>query len=81
MASLHVIARRLATVVLAATAAGLIGCASNGPVMPVAELGAPPAGYETWDDYWEAKDAEYREFERDSRVHQMKQPRVPGSPW
>ncbi len=44
------------------------------------ETQPPPEGYATWEDYWKAKDKDYRDFDRDVRRHQMDRPVVPGLP-
>lgn len=62
-----------------AWAAGALGCASSETTdRAAAEQGPPPEGFETWEDYWQAKDQEFKDFERDRREFQMTRPRVPG---
>ncbi len=67
----------------------LVGCAttpesaenSGAPgAQGASETQPPPEGYATWEDYWKAKDKDYRDFDRDVRRHQMDRPVVPGLP-
>ena len=46
----------------------LSGCASDGDRVDTS--GPPPAGYETWDEYFDAQDALQREVETDMRMNQ-----------
>jgi len=50
-----------------------------GSVSAAAEQGPPPEGYETWEDYWKAKDKDYRDFEHDMKIKEMRRPVVPGA--
>jgi hypothetical protein len=59
---------------------GLAGCESAERTTSMAETGPPPDGYETWEDYYKATDADYEKFEQDVEVHRMNRPRVPGAP-
>ncbi len=71
------IAAALLAVALLAFPIASAGCAST-QTASAADLGEPPQGYDSWDDYWEDKDREYREFERDRRAYQLQRPRLPG---
>lgn len=64
----------------ALVAAGVAGGCSSAPRTASAGDGPPPEGYETWEDYWQAKDREYEDFERDRREFKLTRPRVPGGP-
>lgn len=56
------------------------GCASSQKTGEApAEQGPPPEGYATWEDYWEAQDKDYQDFDNDTRQHRMTQPDVPGA--
>ena len=63
------------TLVIAPT---LGGCASSQSTA-AADQGEPPEGYETWDDYWKAKDKDYRDFDHDMKTQRMNRPQVPGA--
>ncbi|MHC5024165.1 MAG: hypothetical protein ACYTGG_09680 [Planctomycetota bacterium] len=69
-----------AVLVIALAGGGLVGCESTERSASAGELGPPPDGYETWDDYYREQDADARKLEHDAAVQQMKQPRVPGAP-
>ena len=68
----------LGAALIAAGVAG--GCSSAPRTASSAGDGPPPEGYETWEDYWQAKDREYEDFERDRRGFKLTRPRVPGGP-
>ena len=56
------------------------GCATTPDAGPADTSGPPPEGHASWDDYWKAKDREYRDFERDVRTLELKRQRTPGAP-
>jgi len=64
--------------------APLPGCRATGDPAadePVVDTsGPPPEGYATWEDYWKAKDREYRDFEHDVNMLELKRQRTPGAP-